>query len=165
MEHRFPATVAWIARASRLAAVGALLTVGACGGDDEPLVLTADRSGSEVEVGAGEEFEVRLESNPSTGYAWQVSETTDPAIVTLTSATYVEGDATDPERVGASGTEVFVFRAGTEGAGVLRLEYARSFDDPIVPERVVEFVIRIDGAAWPPPSGSAPATSSATVPG
>jgi hypothetical protein len=45
---------------------------------------------------------------------------------------------------------VFVFVAGDEGAGVLRLEYVRSFDDPVIPERVAEFIVRIDGAPWPP---------------
>jgi hypothetical protein len=45
---------------------------------------------------------------------------------------------------------VFTFAAVGEGAGILRLEYVRSFDDPPVPERIVEFIVRVDGAAWPP---------------
>jgi hypothetical protein len=39
---------------------------------------------------------------------------------------------------------VFVFEAIGD-ADILRLEYIRSFDDPVIPERVVEYIIRVDG--------------------
>jgi hypothetical protein len=85
--------------------------------------------------------------------------TTD--LVALTSRTYV---ASDTDLVGAAGTDVFVFTAG-QGAGILRLDYIRSFDDPIIPERVAEYIIRIDGAEWPPPHGTNPSTNRAVAPG
>lgn len=114
----------------------------ACGDDGGVQVVTDDEIGSEIEVSAGEQFEVRLESTPSTGYSWQLSEMTTPGLVELESRTHV---AADTDLVGAAGTDVFVFTA-VSGAGILRLEYVRSFDDPIVPERVAEFVVRVDDA-------------------
>ncbi len=144
--------------------VAALLGVGlvSCAdGDDDVLVLTADQSGSEIDLGAGERFEIHLESNPSTGFAWEISAMTTPDLVTLDERRYVEPDG---DLVGAAGTEVFVFAAGAEAAGVLRLEYVRGFDEPPVPERVVEFVLRIDGADWPPP-GTIPSMDTAVAPG
>lgn len=132
----------------------------ACGEDGGPLVLTDDEIGSEIEVDSGEQFEVRLDSNPSTGYSWQLSEMSTPELVVLESQTHV---AADTDLVGATGTDVFVFTA-VRGAGILRLEYIRSFDDPIVPERVAEFTVRIDDAEWPPPRGSVPSTNTDVAP-
>lgn len=134
----------------------------ACGGDGEVQIFTDDEIGLVIEVEPNEEFEIRLESNPSTGYAWEVSAMTSPDLVMLKSEDYEERET---ELVGAAGTEVFVFAAGNEGAGILRLEYIRSFDDPIVPERVAEFIIRIDDAQWLPSQGTGPHPNTVVVPG
>ncbi len=138
------------------------LAAPACGPEGEIRVFTDAQSGSEVALGSGEQFEIHLESNPSTGYSWEVSAMTSPGIVALDARTYVEPGS---EVVGAAGTDVFVFTAASEGAGVLRLEYVRAFEDPIVPERVVELVIRIDGAPWPPSPGTPPPTTTEVAPG
>lgn len=139
------------------------LAIASCGDDDDDddvQVFTDDESGSEIELTADEAFELHLESNPSTGFAWDISAMTTSDLVTLDNKTYAEPDSA---LVGAPGTEIFVFTAGAEGAGVLRLEYIRSFDKPIIPERVAEFIIRIDGAEWPPPRGTPPPVSTAVA--
>lgn len=139
------------------------LVLGACGDDDEMTVLTDADSGSEVELDAGERFVLRLESTPGTGYAWEVDAMSTDGVVSLRSHSFIE-DA-DPELVGAPGVEVFEFEASGDGAGVLRLSYVRSFDDPPVAERVAEFIVRIDGAEWPSDDLPEPTgTSSATAP-
>lgn len=144
-----------------LLVVATLLAVAtSCGDDDGAQVLTEAEIGSEIDVSAGEQFEVRLESNPSTGHGWELSQMTTPDLVALDSRTHV---AADGDLVGASGTDVFVFTA-VGGAGILRLEYVRSFDDPVVPERVAEFVVRVDDAEWPPPGGSMPSITTASAP-
>lgn len=141
--------------------VGSVIAACGDGDDDGILVLTDADSGSEVVLDAGERFEVHLESNPSTGFAWELAAMTTPDLVTLDEQRYVEPDA---DLVGAPGTEIFVFTAGADAAGVLRLEYVRSFDDPRVPERVAEFVIRIDGAEWPPAPATTPPLDTAVAP-
>ena len=134
----------------------------ACGdeGDGDIEILTEAEIGSEVDVDSVERFEIRLDSDPSTGYAWQMSAMTTPGLVALESQTHV---AADTGLVGAAGTDVFVFSA-LGGAGVLRLEYVRAFDDPIVPERVAEFIVLVDEAEWPPPGATAPSTNTAVAP-
>lgn len=151
-------TLRWV-----LASIGVLLSgvFAACDDDDELQVFTDAQIGSEIEVVAGEQFEIRLESNPSTGYGWELSAMTTPDLVELERSTHL---AADTDLVGVAGTDVFVFAAG-RGAGILRLEYIRSFDDPVIPERVAEFVIRIDGAAWPPSAGTTPSTNTAVASG
>jgi inhibitor of cysteine peptidase len=123
-----------------------MAALAACGSDDgggggARQVLDGGDIGTEITVGVGEEFEVRLESNATTGYAWQVVE--QPDAVTLVSSEY---EAPDTSLVGAGGVEVFVFEGVAEGSGEIRLEYVRSFDDPPVPAETAVFRVQVDGA-------------------
>jgi inhibitor of cysteine peptidase len=125
-----------------LALVAALV---ACGSDDDAggarQVLDSGDVGTEITVGVGEQFEVRLESNPTTGYAWQVVE--QPDAIELVSS---EFEAPDTSLVGAGGVEVFVFEGASTGSGTLRLEYVRSFENPPVPAETAEFEVQVTGS-------------------
>jgi hypothetical protein len=46
---------------------------------------------------------------------------------------------------------------------VLRLEYLRPFDDPPIPERIVEYIVKVEGAEWPPTGVTMPPISTATA--
>ncbi len=118
------------------------LVVASCGSDDEqtPVTLDISDSGSAITFEVGDTFEVLLESNPTTGYGWTVAE--QPDGVTLVSSDYEEPDTS---LVGAGGVEVFEFEATAVGSGVLRLDYVRSFDDPVVPADTVEYDLTITG--------------------
>jgi inhibitor of cysteine peptidase len=105
------------------------------------VVLDQTDVGTEVSVEVGEQFEVRLESNPTTGYAWQVVE--QPDAVTLVSSEY---EAPDTSLVGAGGVEAFVFEGASAGSGELRLEYLRSFEKPPVPAETAEFQVQVTGS-------------------
>lgn len=136
-------------------------TASACsGGSSERAVYDDGDAGSEILVDAGEQFEIRLESNPSTGYLWALAVDTDRSVLELRSQDH-ESATTD--RVGASGHDVFVFEA-VSGATMLRLEYVRPFDDPVIAERVAEYLVRVDAAPWPPRTVDAPSTATATAP-
>ena len=118
------------------------LVAASCGSDDEqtPVTLDISDSGSAITFEVGDAFEVLLESNPTTGYGWTVAE--QPDGVTLVSSEYEEPDTS---LVGAGGVEVFEFEATAAGSGVLRLDYVRSFDDPVVPADTVEYDLTITG--------------------
>jgi inhibitor of cysteine peptidase len=118
------------------------VTLGACGSDDDPVqVFDQADIGTEVSVDVGEQFEIRLESNPTTGYAWQVVD--QPEVIDLVRSAY---EAPDTSLVGAGGVEVFVFEGASAGSGELRLEYVRSFDDPPVPAETAEFQVEVAGS-------------------
>jgi predicted secreted protein len=125
-----------------LALVAALV---ACGSDENGggarQVFDENDVGAEVTVDVGEQFEIRLASNATTGYAWQVVE--QPDVIDLVSSDY---DAPDTSLVGAGGVEVFVFEGASAGSGALRLEYVRSFDDPPVPAETAEFQVQVAGS-------------------
>ncbi len=148
--------------ARRLAVLAMIGVLASCVGGSEPIVLTDEDSGAEVEVESGERFEVHLESNPSTGFEWVVDGASVPEVVEVVSRSV---EAADGDLVGAPATQVFVIEATRTGAGVLRFEYIRQFEDPVIPERIVEYIVGVDGAALAPSTDETPATSTATADG
>lgn len=140
-----------------------LVMVGSCSAVSDVTLTEADNL-SEVGLDIGDALAVRLESNPSTGYSWELADTETEAFLELLSMEFEEPE--DPELVGAPGVDIFDFEAIDEGAGILRLEYVRSFEGPVVPARVIEYIVRVDDAPWPPDPADrpAPSTSSETAP-
>ena len=147
-------------RVALLAVIG--LLVASCGGSSVVNLTDVD-SGSEVEVSTGDEVRIELDANATTGYEWVVAEGSELTFLELVDSEYLEPDT---GLVGAPGIQVFEFEVAGEGSGILRLEYLRSFEKLPVPERVVEFIILVDGATWPPADvETPPGTSTATAPG
>lgn len=146
-------------RRHALVALVVLAMLGSCSGESD-LTLTEDDHLSEVDLETGDTFEVRLESNPSTGYAWEIADTGTGAFLELLSEEFEEPEGTD--LVGAPGTEVFEFEAIDTGAGILRLEYIRSFEDLPVAAKVMEYTVIVDDAPWPPDPGDTPTPSTST---
>jgi len=125
----------WIA----LVAAAALLA--ACGDDGGATVeLDAGDSLSEVSLDVGDQLSVSLEANPTTGYSWELGPLPDG--LQLVSSEFEEPGGS---LVGAPGTQRFVFDAMGPGTGILRFEYVREFDDPVIAEQIVEYVLTIDG--------------------
>ena len=123
----------WIA----LVATAALLA--ACGNDGGSMVvLDGADSGAEVSLDVGDQLDVELEANPTTGYSWELGPLPDG--LQLVSSDFEEPGGS---LVGASGTQLFVFDVVGPGSGILRFEYVRVFDDPVVAEKIVEYVLTI----------------------
>jgi inhibitor of cysteine peptidase len=109
-----------------LLALTVALTVSACGGGASgPVELTGADAGSVVELAEGQALVIRLESNQTTGFRWNVVEAPPAETLAEVSSAYVE-----PEDglVGAGGTEVWTFEAVGAGEGPLRLDYFRPFE-------------------------------------
>jgi inhibitor of cysteine peptidase len=124
----------WIA----LVAAAALLA--ACGDDGGSTVVLGEADSlSEVSLDVGNRLEVRLEANPTTGYSWEVGPLPDG--LQLVSSEFEEPGGS---LVGAAGTQVFGLDVVGPGDGILRFEYVRVFDDPVVAEQIVEYVLMID---------------------
>jgi inhibitor of cysteine peptidase len=87
------------------------------------LVLEAEDDGSAVAIEVGERINVKLASNVSTGYAWELAEL-DETVLENTDQRYVAGFTLFPVE-GAGGTEIWEFTAIAPGTTTLRLEYNR----------------------------------------
>jgi len=81
-------------------------------------------SNNTIHTSANEKFNISLDSNPSTGYQWQIK-TMDQSMVKLVSNEY-----TPPTSglVGAAGKQVLIFDALKEGNTMIVLEYVRSWE-------------------------------------
>ena len=101
-------------------------------------MLGAADSLSEVSLDVGDRLDVELEANPTTGYSWELGPLPDG--LDLVSSDFEEPGGS---LVGAAGTQVFVFDVMAPGNGILRFEYVRVFEDPVVAEKIVEYVLTI----------------------
>ena len=109
-----------IALPARLAAalLAAALLLAGCGGSSTERF----EDPSSIEVDAGTEFEVVLDSNPTTGYEWRLAEEPDAAVVEYVGSEYAQ----DPDSEGldgAGGQETLTFKAGDAGSTTIELEY------------------------------------------
>jgi inhibitor of cysteine peptidase len=95
-----------------------------------PDPVSTDLRGSRIEVRIGEAFEVRLPSNPSTGYRWELVDPV-PGIVRAVGVSRVE--PTRGDLVGAPGQEVWRFEGATPGIGRLGFIYRRPFEPASTP--------------------------------
>jgi len=113
---------------------GALSEVGA------GAVLRGD-SGASLTLAVGETFQLVLEANPSTGYAWDIDPAADAAdVIEQVGDPAFEASSSLP---GAGGQTTFTFRATGEGAALLRLRYRRSFEPTVAPLRTFEVNITV----------------------
>ena len=120
---------------ARIAVVVAILTVvaAAC---SQGLALTVDDDGDRVSLTPGDEIQVTLAGNATTGFSWELVEY-DPAVITsLGEPTYEEGDG---ELVGAGGEWTWTLRVVAAGESPVRFVYHRAWEDE-PPESVFSFV-------------------------
>ena len=89
-------------------------------------VTDAD-NGKQITVQSGQVVTVTLESNPTTGYSWQVLEIDDAILVQDGDPEYKQTSGTGG-LVGAGGTETFRFKTVGTGETTLSLGYMRPWE-------------------------------------
>ena len=87
-------------------------------------------------VRVGETFEIRLDANPSTGFAWQVS--CDANSLKLVNKTFDRAS----NSMGAGGTDVWKFEALRAGNSNLTFELRRSWEKDVQAARVYEIEVQ-----------------------
>ncbi len=96
-------------------------------------------NGRELEVRTGQEIIVSLESNPTTGYTWEISNIED-GIMEQVGKTVFESST---DLVGSGGIQVFRFKACGTGEVVLDLVYHRSWEKEVKPARTFSLKITV----------------------
>lgn len=82
-----------------------------------------------LEVKVGEEFTIKLESNPTTGYKWQPL--FDNSILTFISSNFIPAT----KMFGAAGMQRFNFKATKAGRTSIELFYKRPWEKGHVKEK------------------------------
>jgi inhibitor of cysteine peptidase len=102
------------------------------------IVTDSDKS-SRVDLDQGQVLEVRLTSQPGTGYKWYL----DPK--STEKLKLIEESQTKPKSAGYDRPvlQIFRFRAEQVGTGVLRLNYIRPWEKSVPPEKSYEVSVLV----------------------
>ena len=115
-----------VQRIAIVAVVAVLLLAAGCGSAGQ--VKVDDKSnGKQIDVQRNHTLAVTLESNPSTGYRWEVVEVDKAILEQMGDATFKYSGKT-PIALGTGGWETFMFKAAKAGQTTLKMVYRRSWE-------------------------------------
>jgi len=104
----------------------------------ESMKLSENDSGKTVEIRVGDELDVILPGNPTTGYVWEVS-SLDSTVMRLDKSDFFAND----NAFGSGGIEIIKFQAIAAGTSVVRLIFHRSFEQNMPPLKTFEVTVII----------------------
>ena len=96
-----------------------------------------------IKVDAGSNFTITLESNPTTGYKWEIANMLDVRLLELVDSKY---EPTRTDLVGAPGKEKWTFKAKKVGKTIVSFDYARPWEKDTEPVQTSYFIIIISGS-------------------
>ncbi len=122
----------WVTAVLTVIAIIAIAgTVAAASADNsEPNIVNVSESGKQIDLAPGDSLVVTLDSNPSTGFAWSISEISDEGVIDDVSNEFVGADT---GMMGAGGQEVWTFEALDEGTSTIEMQYSRSWETGVEP--------------------------------
>jgi inhibitor of cysteine peptidase len=100
-------------------------------------------NGSEVELAPGEDLTITLESNPSTGFRWEVVEIDESILQQVGEVHYVPADPGQPPLPGQAGRETLRFQAVGPDRTTLQLAYRRSWEKDVEPQKTYSLHILV----------------------
>ena len=82
-----------------------------------------------LEVKAGETFEVKLCSNPTTGFQWsEEAQISVPAVLKQEDHKFIGPESEPPPPPGTPGQEIWTFQALKQGSSEISLEYSQPWE-------------------------------------
>ena len=83
-----------------------------------------------TEIGAGELLTVNLQSNPTTGFEWELREITNETVLQLVESKYELGEEAkkDPPVPGAGGHEIWTFKTLKKGESTIFMDYNQPWE-------------------------------------
>ena len=115
----------------------ASIVLSACSG--KSAVLEVSDPQRPIEVTAGSEFTIVLESNPTTGYHWEIVSELDANAVEFVKNDYVSTSALG--LVGGGGLDIWTFKAVNSGETQVTLGYYPPSNDPVDPQQTATFTV------------------------
>lgn len=121
------------------------LVLSACSGkstgaEEEKPIMNISDPAKNLEASAGNEFKIIIDSNPSTGYHWEIVGDVDKSIVEFISKDY---RASEPVMPGSGGVDVFIFKALKPGETHITLGYYPPSNDPLEPQQTATFTVTV----------------------
>ena len=91
----------------------------------KPPIKQYTDSSATIGVTIGEQFEIDLEGNPTTGYTWQGNEVYDKTMLDLFKKEYLPSR---PQMIGSGGAQLYLFKALKAGDTQIKMTYKRSWE-------------------------------------
>jgi len=91
-----------------------------------------------IKVNAGQEFTLTLDSNPSTGFKWDLAGALDEKVVQWVKSEYRPPAEQIP---GRGGQEVWTFKATGKGETRIALQYIRPWEKDVTPAAAKTFTV------------------------
>ena len=99
-----------------------------------------NQAGETVQVYVGNDFSIVLESNPTTGYSWQLSSPPEKELISFINSYF---ETKESAAVGASGSQVWIFKALKAGKATIHFKYVRPWEDNLPVEKEEYFMVDI----------------------
>jgi inhibitor of cysteine peptidase len=106
-----------------------LIFITACSSSKQVNLTAADKD-SQVDVRAGDQIVITLDSNPSTGYTWEVKDLNTTILEQVGDPVF---SSSNPGLVGSVGSLTITFKALKAGTATLTLVYHRPWETGIDP--------------------------------
>jgi inhibitor of cysteine peptidase len=103
-------------------------------------VVTDADNGKTVQIKMGDVLEVRLSSNPTTGYEWSLQKQS----TTLLKLSGQSSTKPKTSALGSPSVQIFDFAPTGKGTGVLMLHYVRSWEPPDPKEQQFNLHVTIE---------------------
>ncbi len=94
----------------------------ACAANTKQVSVDATYSGKQAQAAVGDTVVVTLDSNPSTGFKWELTRLSDTNVLKMADNKFEAPAKVIP---GAGGKEVWTFKALAAGTCSIRMEYSR----------------------------------------
>ena len=112
--------------------------------EPEEVNVSEDDAGSQVELEQGQILVVTLESNPTTGYSWEVVETQESILEQMGEAEFKPSETGEPPLVGAGGWEILRFKAISAGQTSFKLVYHRPWEEGVEPVKTFSIQVVVN---------------------
>jgi inhibitor of cysteine peptidase len=116
------------------------LAPGCTPAEQQSITLTQEQNGKSGTFSNGATLAVRLPSNGTTGYTWEVDQL--PPMLRIVAEDY-QAPATKHAVAGAGGVQTLTFRTTNGGEGRLRLVYRQPWDKTAAPADTFTYSLRV----------------------
>lgn len=126
----------------RLSVVACLALLSACAQTPTSVTLEqSQQSKCPLSLHVGQQFILRLPSNPTTGFRWLMRDSATQVLQSLGPEVYSNPE--DAGLVGSAGVSTWRFQVAKSGEGQLALTYERPWEVGVVPAQRFDCTIRV----------------------
>ncbi len=105
--------------------------------------VNASNSGGLVNMSVGDLLIVKLDSNKTTGYSWNLSAISNTGVIKKVSDEYVTPPPSDPPMTGQGGYEKWTFEALEAGTANISMKYIRPWETTAEPAENFSITVNV----------------------